>query len=84
MTSGRGREITTPGRPETHEVSDGVFAYVQPDGTWWINSAGFLVGPQGVISIDTCATERPTRAYQEAIAAVTAAPVRTVVNPPSR
>jgi cyclase len=73
-------EITAPGRPQTREVSDGVFAYVQPDGTWWINNTGFLVGPQGVVSIDTCSTERRTRAYQAAIAAVTPAPVRTVVN----
>jgi cyclase len=52
----------------------------QQDGTWWINNTGFLAGPQGVISIDSCATERRTRAYQAAIAAVTPAPVRTVLN----
>ena len=80
MSSAPGPEITTPGRPETSEVSDGVFAYVQPDGTWWINNTGFLTGPQGVISIDACSTRQRTRAYQEAIAAVTPAPVRTVVN----
>jgi cyclase len=80
MSSGPGPEITTPGRPQTREVSDGVFAYVQPDGTWWINNTGFLTGPQGVISIDVCSTRRRTRAYAEAIAAVTPAPVRTVVN----
>ncbi len=73
-------DITVPGRPEVHEVSTGVYAYVQPDGTWWINNTGFLTGPQGVISIDSCATHRRTRAYQAAIAAVTHAPVRTVVN----
>jgi cyclase len=73
-------DITEPGRPEVQEVSPGVFAYVQPDGTWWINNTGFLTGPQGVISIDTCSTERRTRAYQNAIATVTPAPVRTVVN----
>ncbi len=58
----------------------GVYAYVQPDGTWWINNTGFLVGPQGVISIDACSTERRTRAYQAAIAKVTPAPVRTLLN----
>jgi cyclase len=62
------------------EVGDGVFAYVQPDGTWWINNTGFLTGPQGVISIDACSTEDRTRAYQQAIATVTLAPVRAVVN----
>ncbi len=78
--SSLGRDITVPGRPEVQEVSAGVYAYVQPDGTWWINNTGFLVGPQGVISIDACSTERRTRAYQAAIAAVTPAPVRTVLN----
>jgi len=73
-------DITEPGRPELQEVSPGVYAYVQPDGTWWINNTGFLVGPQGVISIDSCSTQRRTRAYQRAIATVTAAPVRAVVN----
>lgn len=73
-------DITVPGRPQVCEVSAGIYAYVQPDGTWWINNTGFLVGPQGVISIDSCSTERRTRAYQDAIAAVTPAPVRTVVN----
>ncbi len=73
-------DITVPGRPEVHEVSAGIYAYVQPDGTWWINNTGFLTGPQGVISIDACSTERRTRAYQAAIAAVTPAPVRTVLN----
>ncbi len=73
-------DITVPGRPEVHEVSAGIYAYVQPDGTWWINNTGFLTGPQGVISIDSCATHRRTRAYQAAIAGITPAPVRTVVN----
>ncbi len=73
-------DITVPGRPDVQEVSAGVYAYVQPDGTWWINNTGFLTGPQGVISVDACSTERRTRAYQAAIAAVTPAPVRTVLN----
>ena len=78
--SGQRIDITVPGRPEVHEVSAGIYAYVQPDGTWWINNTGFLTGPQGVISIDACSTQRRTQAYLEAIAAVTPDPVRTVVN----
>lgn len=73
-------DITHPGRPELTEVSPGVYAYVQPDGTWWINNTGFLAGPQGVISIDTCSTRRRTQGYLDAIASVTEAPVRAVVN----
>jgi cyclase len=73
-------DIDIPGRPEIAEVSDGVYAYIQPDGTWWINNTGFLTGPQGVVSIDSCATRRRTQAYLDAIASVTRAPVRAVIN----
>jgi cyclase len=62
------------------EVSGGIYAYVQPDGSWFLNNTGFLVGRQGVVSIDTTSTERRTRAYLEAIARVTDRPVRTLVN----
>jgi cyclase len=73
-------DVRTPAAPRVQEVSDGVFAYHQPDGTWWINNTGFLVGRRGVTSIDACSTERRTRAYLEAIRAVTPRPVRTLVN----
>ena len=76
----RAHEVTSPGRPRTVEVADGVYAYVQPDGTWWINNTGFVVGPQGVFGIDACSTERRTRAYLAAIRKVTPAPVRTLLN----
>lgn len=69
-----------PGHPQVQEVSDGIYAYIQPDGTWWINNAGFLVGPQGVVSVDSCATEQRTRAYLAAIAGITPRPVRTLIN----
>ena len=62
------------------EVGDGVFAYIQPDGSWMINNTGFLVARDGVSAIDSCATERRTRAFQDAIGRVTPAPVRTLVN----
>ncbi|MDT7643999.1 MAG: cyclase, partial [Pseudonocardiales bacterium] len=32
------------GEPGVVEVSDGVYAYIQPDGSWWINNTGFLAG----------------------------------------
>jgi cyclase len=73
-------DIVSPAPPRVEEVSDGVYAYVQPDGTWWINNTGFLVGRHGVISVDACATERRTRAYLNAIRGVTGQPVRTLIN----
>ena len=65
---------------ETKQVSEGIYAYLQPDGSWYLNNTGFLVDSTGVISIDAAATERRTRAYLDAIQAVTPKPVRTLVN----
>jgi cyclase len=66
--------------PRLQEVSDGVFAYIQPNGTWWINNTGFLVGSRGVTSVDACSTERRTRAYLDAIAETSPHPVVTLIN----
>ncbi len=66
--------------PSTVEVAERTYAFVQPDGTWFINNAGFVVGDDHVVLIDTCATEARTRALLDAVAAVTDAPVRIVVN----
>ncbi len=68
------------GPPELHEVADRVFAYIQPDGSWYINNTGFVVGDRSVISIDACSTERRTRAYLDRVATVTTAPVTTLIN----
>ena len=65
---------------EAVEVSEGIYAYIQPDGSWYLNNTGFLVDSAGVISVDATSTERRTRAYLDAIAKVTAQPVRTLVN----
>lgn len=66
--------------PYTVEVADRVFAYVQPDGSWWLNNTGFVVGADGVVAVDATSTERRNRALLDAIGGVTQAPVRTLVN----
>jgi cyclase len=65
---------------EIQQVSEGIYAYLQPDGSWYLNNTGFLVSRDGVISVDATSTERRTRAYLHAIATVTHKPVRTLVN----
>ena len=77
MSTGRRAGL---GSPTLTEVADSVFAYVQPDGSWWINNTGLLVGRHAAVSIDACATEARTRAYLGAIRSVTSLPVRTLVN----
>lgn len=67
--------------PRVEEVSAGVYAYIQPDGTWWINNAGFVVGADRVAAVDACATEARTRRFLASIAATSGGlPVRTLVN----
>src|SRR5262245_36685822 len=63
-----------------HEVVPGVHAWVQPDGTWWVNNAGAVVGDGEVLVVDTCATEARTRAFLAAVEATGAGPVRLAVN----
>jgi cyclase len=69
-----------PAPPRVEEVSDGVYAYIQPDGTWWINNSGFLAGRTRVTAVDACATEARTRAFLAAIAQTAGQPVRTLIN----
>jgi cyclase len=72
------REKLAP--PRVQEVADGVFAYIQPNGTWWINNTGFLVGRKRIAAIDSCSTEARTLALLSAIGTVSPHPVRTLVN----
>jgi len=66
--------------PRVEEVSEGVYAYIQPDGSWGLNNTGFIVGGDGVMAVDTCFTERRARAFRDAIRSVTGLPVRVLVN----
>jgi cyclase len=66
--------------PFVSEVAEGVFAYVQPDGSWWINNTGFLAGSSVVLSIDSCSTERRTRDYLSAVQATVGRLPTTLVN----
>ena len=45
------------------ELRPGVYAWVQPDGSWWLNNAGAVAGGDGLLVIDTCATAGRTRRF---------------------
>lgn len=63
------------------ELLPGVYAWVQPDGSWWVNNAGAVVGDGSVLVIDTCATAERTKRFLGALdTAVDGAPVRMAVN----
>jgi cyclase len=70
-----------PAAARLSELLPGVFAYVQPDGSWWVNNAGAVLGDESVLVIDTCATAERTTLFLNALnEAVDGAPVRMAVN----
>ncbi|MEV6636260.1 MBL fold metallo-hydrolase [Actinoplanes sp. NPDC051470] len=60
------------------QIGAQTYAWVQPDGTWWLNNAGVVAGEDAVLVIDTCATAARTRRFLDAIAGL--GPVRYAVN----
>lgn len=64
-----------------HELLPGVHAWVQPDGTWWVNNAGMVTDGDQVLVVDTCATETRTRRFLAAVqGAAPGRPIRLAVN----
>jgi glyoxylase-like metal-dependent hydrolase (beta-lactamase superfamily II) len=63
------------------QVAAGVFAYVQPDGSWMINNTGVVTGPDGSgLLVDTTSTEARNRALLAAAATVAPGRPRMLVN----
>ncbi|MBS1849115.1 MAG: MBL fold metallo-hydrolase [Actinobacteria bacterium] len=64
-----------------HCLTDGVHAWIQPDGTWWINNAGVIADDGQALIVDTCATAERTRRFLAAVDVATHhAAVRFAVN----
>lgn len=82
-----GHNRTDPGPPRVEEIAEDIYAYIQPDGSWWINNSGFMVGDragtgggQEIVLIDTCSTEARTRRLLDHISAISDGTIRTVIN----
>ncbi len=72
---------TAPYTRGLHEVGDGVFVWLQPDGGWGWSNAGLLRGEGGSLLVDTLFDLGLTRAMLDAMAPITAtAPIATLVN----
>jgi glyoxylase-like metal-dependent hydrolase (beta-lactamase superfamily II) len=65
-----------------HEVGDGLFAYLQPDGGWGWSNAGLVVGGDSTLLIDTLFDLRLTEEMLQAMrrAVPSAARIDTLVN----
>ncbi len=71
---------TAPEDGALHPVAPGIWAYIQPDGGWYINNSAVLVGSDAVIVVDAAATEERTRHLRAALDALTDRPVTTLLN----
>jgi len=66
--------------PTVEEVSEGIYAYVQLDGSWFLNNAGCVVGRESATVVDTTGTEARARAFHAAVRGVTELPVNALIN----
>ncbi|WP_370591173.1 MBL fold metallo-hydrolase [Saccharopolyspora montiporae] len=74
-------EHTDPDRATLTELAGGIHAWVQPDGSWFINNAGAIADERGIVLVDTCATAARTRRFLDAVDEANAsAPIRYAVN----
>jgi glyoxylase-like metal-dependent hydrolase (beta-lactamase superfamily II) len=63
------------------EVADGVFAYLQPDGSWGWSNAGLVAGDGGSLLVDTLFDLHLTRQMLDAMRPVTGTrPITNIVN----
>lgn len=73
------RGFVEPAR--TREVGDGVFATVQPDGSWGLSNSGFITRGQEVCVVDSLLTQSRALHFREEIRRVCGdKPVRYLVN----
>ncbi|MEU8839439.1 MBL fold metallo-hydrolase [Streptomyces roseus] len=70
----------TAEEPYLVQPATGVYAYVQPDGGWCLNNAGFVSDGGRTLLIDTAATHRRALALREAVVGAGVPLPRTVVN----
>ncbi|MEX0848177.1 MAG: MBL fold metallo-hydrolase [Ilumatobacteraceae bacterium] len=73
--------MATPYEHGLHELGDGCFAYLQPDGGWGWSNAGLVTGDGASLLVDTLFDLKLTQRMLDTMAAVTrTAPIATLVN----
>lgn len=66
--------------PYVEDLGNGVFAYIQPDGSWFLNNTGIIAGPASTVLVDQCGTEDRARAFLETATRNGRAPVQALIN----
>ena len=66
--------------PGVKEVAPDVYAYIQNKATWFWNNAGFIVGRDCVVVVDSLATVGLTQKFSDEIRNITDKPIRYLIN----
>jgi glyoxylase-like metal-dependent hydrolase (beta-lactamase superfamily II) len=75
------RKRTIPFERGLHDLGDGIFAYLQPDGGWGWSNAGLVTSDGASLLVDTLFDLRLTREMLDAMDRVTASqPIAVAVN----
>ncbi|MCP4724654.1 MAG: MBL fold metallo-hydrolase [bacterium] len=67
-------------KTELKELAPGIYAYIQAGGTWFINNAGFIVGKEEAIAVDSLSNEHMINAYIAEIKKTTDKPINFLIN----
>jgi cyclase len=67
-------------QPGVKQLAPNVYAYVQARATWYWSNAGFIVGNDYVVVVDSLATVGLTQRFKDEIRKVTDKPVRYLIN----
>ena len=66
--------------PGVQQLAPNVYSYVQAKATWYWSNAGFIVGKDYVVVVDSLATVDLTRKFRDEIRKVTDKPTRYLIN----
>jgi len=62
------------------ELAPNVYAYIQAKATWYWSNAGFIVGNDYVVVVDSLATVGLTQRFKDEIRRITDKPIRYLIN----
>ncbi|ADX81686.1 MBL fold metallo-hydrolase [Saccharolobus islandicus] len=61
-------------------ISDNVYAFIQPNGDWFLSNAGVIIGKNYAIVVDSLTNEKMTKQFISEIRKVTDKPIKYLIN----
>jgi len=66
--------------PGVKQLAPNIYAYIQAKATWYWSNAGFIVGNDYVVVVDSLATVGLTQRFRDEIKKITDKPIRYLIN----